>query len=460
MTVRLLHYADLEDAYDDPGRIGRLAGLLAARRTDRTLVVGSGDDLAFGALETMTDRGKREALAFFDAVGSDLDTVGNHDLDEGPSAFLDVAEDSPVTWVCSNLRLDGEPFGTDAGVRETVVREIGGERVGFFGLAHPDTPEIAHGAGDLEVTDPVQAARDAVATLRDEGVDHVVCLSHLGESDAVAAAVDLDLVLEGHHHDRRVERVDGTPIARSAGNGDDLTEVTLDDGASFEVHHVEQVGDEEVDDAVHDGVVETYRGRRREVGADEVVATLSDPVERTYSTRFHGESRPGNLVADAYRWATGADVAVFPSGGIRSGDPLDGEVTASDIVATVPYDESLVTCSVSGEALTDLFAHAEGESPADQPPWWHFQLGGGRVVWDHAAAELVEFTIGGDPVDPEATYAVATTEYVVDYDGIPITPADRVEEHGAQYRAVVEFLRERDVEPALEGRVERRNLPE
>jgi len=34
MTVRILHYADVENAYDTPERVGRLAGAIDALRDD------------------------------------------------------------------------------------------------------------------------------------------------------------------------------------------------------------------------------------------------------------------------------------------------------------------------------------------------------------------------------------------------------------------------------------------
>ncbi|MFT4885767.1 MAG: hypothetical protein ACI8U4_003295, partial [Natronomonas sp.] len=48
--VRLLHYSDIENAHDDPERVGRIAGLIDERRGADALVCGTGDNMAPGVL--------------------------------------------------------------------------------------------------------------------------------------------------------------------------------------------------------------------------------------------------------------------------------------------------------------------------------------------------------------------------------------------------------------------------
>ena len=61
MSPRLLQYSDLEGVYDDPDRLARLVGLLAARRDDRTLVVGTGDNTGPGVL-SLVERGRQAQI--------------------------------------------------------------------------------------------------------------------------------------------------------------------------------------------------------------------------------------------------------------------------------------------------------------------------------------------------------------------------------------------------------------
>lgn len=91
MVLRLLHYSDVENAYDDPERIGRLTSLLR-KRTEITLVCGTGDTIAPGLLSMETNG--THAQHFFEAVVPDFATFGNHEFDNGISPLRDVVNAS------------------------------------------------------------------------------------------------------------------------------------------------------------------------------------------------------------------------------------------------------------------------------------------------------------------------------------------------------------------------------
>ena len=111
MTARLLHYSDVENAFDDPERIGRLAGLLTALGGDDALVVGSGDNTAPGVLSLVTEG--RQSLPFFEAVDADFDTFGNHDFDYEPATTRELVAASPQTWLTANVEEPSADDGTD-----------------------------------------------------------------------------------------------------------------------------------------------------------------------------------------------------------------------------------------------------------------------------------------------------------------------------------------------------------
>ncbi len=114
MVLRLLHYADLEDTYDDPAHIGRVAGLVDQLSDEQTVVIGAGDNIAPGSLGLATNC--QHTLPFFEAIDADVETLGNHDFDYGTETLLSVIRASPQTWLCVNA-YDGDAlFGGDAGV--------------------------------------------------------------------------------------------------------------------------------------------------------------------------------------------------------------------------------------------------------------------------------------------------------------------------------------------------------
>ena len=442
--MRLLHYSDVENAYDRPERAGRLAGCIDARRDDETVVVGTGDDLGPGVLPMVEDGA--QALDFFRPVRPDVETFGNHDFDYGLDAAREVVEASPQTWVSANVLDDGDPF---ADASATTIVERGDRRVGFVGVTDPQSsvPDA------LTVTDPVAAVRDGVADLRAEGVDRVVGLAHVRDDCLrdLASAADLDAVLAGHVHRERRDRIDGTLVVRPGANGRVVWEVELGERVAATCL--------EVDDApCREEVAAALRSRMAESGLSDVVGTAADPIERDRAACFAGEQPITNFVTDAYRWAGNADVGYADTRMLRSGPPLSGEVTVADVVGLAPFAADLCVTRVSGGTLRDLVAQTvvtderAERSPTDAAWWGHFS--GMTVVWDRDDLAVREVRVDGDPLDPEAEYALATNQYVVGSDEFPaISPDHVIEAVGLQYDALVEYARELGVGAERDGRI-------
>ncbi|PSQ53471.1 hypothetical protein BRD20_02455 [Halobacteriales archaeon SW_8_65_20] len=187
-----------------------------------------------------------------------------------------------------------------------------------------------------------------------------------------------------------------------------------------------------------------------------MVATVAEPIERTEVACFHGESRVGNFVADAYRWATDADVGLQNSGGIRSGPSLAGDVTVGDLISLIPFDEPLSIAKVTGRELRELFRQGEGSRLGfGEPDWWHAHLSGARIEYERATDTLTEATVGGEAIDPERTYRLALADYLLHSDDeFPAVGMDhRVETIRTQYEILADYARCEGIDPAVEGRV-------
>ena len=452
MSLRILHYSDLETALDDPEQCAALAGAIESNRGPDTVVVGTGDNTAPGALSLATEG--RAAMAFFEAVSPVGDTFGNHDFDFGVENARELAAAAPQPWLAANVTRDGERFAPEATDPWTVV-ETDAYRVGLVGVAHPDTAEMNPAAAGVEVSDPVPAVREGVAELRERAVDFVVVLSHCGPGDArIARETDVDAVLGGHVHDVHVETVGDTFVVRPGRGGEYYAEVTLGDPPDVTVHAVD--GDHS-DDELRNALTEQFERH----GLDEVVATVEDPIERTEESATTAESRIGNFVADAIRWRADADVGISPVGALRSGDPLAGDVTVGELYGLAPYRDDLTTVSLSGRRLRETLAEIPlGYHSEAFPKRFCSHLSGAHIVWDDDSGTLTEATVGGEPIDPDAEYRVAVAEYLVETDHVTATfgPEDVVDRHGIAREAIVDYARERGIDPEIEGRIERPNL--
>jgi len=269
MALRILHYADVENAYDDASGIGRLAGLIQELRDEETIVCGSGDNTGPGVLSVVTEG--RQALDFFEAVNPNAETFGNHDFDHGPEHLLELVDDSPQPWVCANAFRNGDRFASAEGAVPWTITEAGNTRVGIIGVAHPETVDINPYAGDVEFTDPIPAVEEGIRILNERGVDRLAVLSHLGDDTDLARAVDVDVILGGHDHDRLVDRVAGTLVCRPGGNGRFVLDVSFEGEHPTATHHPVAEGPLDTE------VATALRNRAEAAGLMDVVGTAERP---------------------------------------------------------------------------------------------------------------------------------------------------------------------------------------
>lgn len=140
-------------------------------------------------------------------LGLDVMTLGNHEFGLGTGALAAALsagfQGGGPSVLTANVDID--QAGLTGLVRANAVKEIGGVRVGFFGMTTIDF--LSQGAPFLarDLPGTLQIAADQAAALRapPNSADVVVFLSHLGfEADkAVAANVPgIDAVIGGHDH--------------------------------------------------------------------------------------------------------------------------------------------------------------------------------------------------------------------------------------------------------------------
>ncbi|WP_049942819.1 MULTISPECIES: bifunctional metallophosphatase/5'-nucleotidase [Haloarcula] len=451
MSIRLLHYSDIENACDDPVRMGRLAGTIQSIRGEDTVVAGTGDNTAPGVLAHYYEG--HQAMPFFRAVSTDVETVGNHDFDFGTAPILDVVSKSPQEWVVANV-YEGESEGARgapfAGLDGTTVLHRDGRRVGFVGVVDPATPRIASGASELNVTNPVESVRKAVSELGNS-VDHFVVLAHLRddvETD-VAAVQGVDAVLGGHVHRERHEAVDGTLVVRPGANGQVVWEVELFDGDRSPIATRHSTSEGPIDESVAD----MTRERLADVGLLETVATVDDPIHRGLDERTRGESRVGNLVADAYRWAADTDVSFVHNGGLRTGRPLSGEVTAGEVASVHPFGGTVEVLGVSGEQLRTLL-QAAFRPHREDGRLWHGDVSGMTVEYDSEAGRLIGVAVNGQSLEAGREYRLATNSYVVYSDDWPIPHEATIDSFGLPFETVADYAREEGITVRVGGRLQ------
>ena len=141
-------------------------------------------------------------------MGYDVTTIGNHDFDNGVEGIVEMMPHASFQFVSANYDVSASLLAPH--VRPWIIREVGGVRVGIFGLGIAlDGLVLEQLHEGVRYTDPFAAARRCVSELRAQGCSLVVCLSHLGyryrgntPSDTLLAqdVEGIDLILGGHSH--------------------------------------------------------------------------------------------------------------------------------------------------------------------------------------------------------------------------------------------------------------------
>jgi 2',3'-cyclic-nucleotide 2'-phosphodiesterase (5'-nucleotidase family) len=125
-----------------------------------------------------------------------------------------------------------------------------------------------------------------------------------------------------------------------------------------------------------------------------------------------GETNLGNLITDSMVEFTGADVALTNGGGIRASIPAD-DITVGDVITVLPFGNYVVTIDVTGAEIVEALEHGLSAYPETLGAFPH--IAGMNVVFDpsqEVGSRVVEVTVGEEELDMEATYSLATNDFL------------------------------------------------
>ena len=451
------------------------AGLEQIRNTleakgDQVLLVDNGDAIQGEAIGTLSS-GKAVA-ELMDKAGYDVAIPGNHEFDYGMENFLEIAGNSTFPYICCNLMKDGatvlEPY---------MVFDKGGKKIAFIGVTTPRTitsstpkyfqDENGNFIYDFLQTDKTgQAVYDAIQKSADnaraEGADYVILLGHLGmyAADApwdyasVAANTSgIDAILDGHSHDSdqvKVKNKDGAEIPRSACgtkmksigwlriSGEDGSITTGLYNWNNDVSATELLGlDNDMSKAVAASMEDVEKKLAKVIGKTTVDLTIFDPKTVTddgQQVRLvrRAETNLADLVTDAYRAQTGADVAIAGGGTIRADIPA-GDITKGDVLSAMPFTEDLCVCEVTGQQILDALEWGVHKMPDEfggfmQVSGMSYEIDmsvpssctadeNGLFAGVDGERRVKNVMVGDKPIDPAGTYTLASDLYHITEQG-------------------------------------------
>jgi 2',3'-cyclic-nucleotide 2'-phosphodiesterase (5'-nucleotidase family) len=388
-VVRMLLVNDVyvtDTLRDGKGGLARVAALrdsIERATKSRVLFVLAGDVLSPSVLSKWY--GGAQMVDGFNAARLDLATLGNHEFDNSRANLVSRLGESRFRWLSGNC---GEANGSAfPGVRGWDTLRLAGVKVGILG-----TTVVRDYPAYVKCRDADLATTALTDTLQQQGAELIVALTHrfVFEDEATLATEPrIHAILGGHEHEgRRAER-DGRVMVKAVSNARTAVLVTFtrDGGggaARWRVRdQVFDIGRGMREDAATAASVQRWRDTlTRRIGPDRVLGMAPEPINAIDSVSLR-ESRFGNLVTDAMRAGTQADVALINKGALRFDDIMAaGPITRHMIEGVFLFaDETrAVTFSLSGARLREVLETGVRQGGLGSGPYP--QLSGVRFAFD------------------------------------------------------------------------------
>ena len=416
------------------------------------ILVDNGDAIQGGPIGTLS---KGEYIIdIMNAVGYDIATIGNHEFDYGMDVFMSLREKAEFPYISANFcDLEGNTI-----LDPYVIKELGGWKVAFVGASTPETftkstptyfqdaegnyiYSFCQGEDGANLYAAVQKAVDAA---RAEGAEIVIVMSHLGtdgssvpytSSDLIVNTTGINAVLDGHSHSvwemELVQNAAGEDVILTS-TGTKLNNVgslfIAEDGTLTSALHSEFLFQDEEAEAFIATVKAQYEETLNQVVATTAVdLTTKDPATGERAVRT-AETNLGDLCTDAYRTVLGADIAIVNGGGVRADIPA-GDITYGQILSVHPFGNMACLMEVTGQQVLDALEMASRDVPNEcggflQVSGLSYEINVGvasTVVLDdknnfvEVAGErrVQNVLVDGQPIDPEATYTLASHNYML-----------------------------------------------
>ena len=411
------------------------------------LILDAGDTLH--GLPIVTASRGESAVNVMNAVGYSAMAPGNHDFNYGYEHILELEEEMNFPVLAANVTYEADGslvFG------DHIVITCGEYTIGVFGMATPETvtktnPNNVVGL-DFNEDNLAGIAQAQCDELMELGCDIIICLAHLGDdvsstpyrsTDVLEQVTDIDLWIDGHSHsvlndDGEAHLVNGTLVASTGEYTKNIGVVTYD-GAEFDaglVHYADLCNTYEQDGEI---ITEFY-GYDPEITAlvqnyyDEMMEFYSEVVGQT-DVLLNGtrefvrtqETNLGDLAADAILAAApNADFALTNGGGIRANIEI-GDITRYDLFTVFPFGNMVATVELTGaqivyilEAATHACPGIDGAFPQVSGITFeihtYIEYEGEYANPTNPGSRIQNVCINGEPIDLDATYVMATNDFL------------------------------------------------
>jgi 2',3'-cyclic-nucleotide 2'-phosphodiesterase (5'-nucleotidase family) len=426
VKVTILGVGDTYSFSDDGGR-GGFARINAVAKAERaanpnTLYVFDGDMLSPSLLSGF-DKGQN-TIDLTNLEPFDIAVPGNHEFDFGVANFLEKMGASKYPWAAINIT-NGDGSAIE-GLGGVMMKDVGGVMVALIPVAQDTSPEVSS-TEDLKFLPTVETGVAAANSAREAGADLVVGVvqTNMENDRALISSGAFDVILSGDDHsyatsyDGRTAYVETSMDGRFLSPVDIMVEIGADKDGKRTIDWVPMFRFIDTAAVTPDpeaqALVDELGAKLDESLNVEIGSTATELDSRRNVVRGE-ESAMGNLIADAIRDATGADIAIANGGGIRADRTYDAGtvLTRRDILTELPFGNVTVVTELPGSQV--LAALENGVSQVENGAGRFPQVSGMTFVYDPSApagSRIASVMVGDAELDPDKVYKLATNDYIL-----------------------------------------------
>jgi 5'-nucleotidase / UDP-sugar diphosphatase len=425
VKLTLLGVGDVYNFEEEDGR-GGFARLNAVAKAERaanpnTLYVFNGDMLS-PSLASGFDKGQN-TIDFTNLVPFDIAVPGNHEFDFGPENFFEKMKGSKYPWAAVNItKDDGSAIEGLGGV---MMKEVAGLKIALIPVAQDTSPEVSS-TGSLKFLPTVDSGIAAAEKAIEDGADLVIGVvqTNMENDRKLIASHAFDVILSGDDHSYATAYDGVTAYIETSVDGqllnpvDLMVEIEEKDGErkiswtpTFRFIDTATVSPDPETVAMADALRATM-----DETLNVEIGTLETPLDSRRNVVRGEEATMGNLIADAMRDMTGADIAIMNGGGIRGDTTYDAgrKLTRRDILTELPFGNTTVVTELPGAQI--LLALENGVSQVDKGAGRFAQVSGLTFAFDasaEAGKRVSEVMVGGAALEADKLYKVAVNDYIL-----------------------------------------------
>jgi 2',3'-cyclic-nucleotide 2'-phosphodiesterase (5'-nucleotidase family) len=358
------------------------------------------------------------------AAGCAVSTIGNGGLIRYSHHILpEYARAAGFPLLLANLL---KPDGTLLdGVQASTILTVGSLKLGIVGLTATrmsthlsDNPSLSYDVFGLTSLPPVPLVRELADSVRQQGADVAILLSHLGLSEDAAISLEayekFPLIIGAHTHNLIPAGAwsGKTLIAQAGMFAENLGRLDLAwDGTELHIERVSMIPVTE-DILPAPRVLAEIAQIEAEIEQmqNHIIGELSEPLD------FSDDRECGttNLMADALRARTGAEVGLVTTG-VALQDALPaGPIKRMNLWEICPSPGNPGIVEMTGEQLLHIVKRGLDPVFAAERPRSFRGRARGLIHLSGASMRAGRLFIGNDPVEPTRIYRVGGSDWELD----------------------------------------------